>query len=107
MDWIDVILKVGFPITLCLAGGWGVVKAARWLAPRLEGWINRLVTSHEDLTKSCIAIGESNNKTLRSLEVVSVAQQNSILRIEKSLESLCNDRAQSDAKAAPPGPHLP
>ncbi len=81
MDWLDIIRNLGFPAAFCLAAGLGSWKVARWLGPRAEKWIERLVTSHEDLTRSCIEIGRSNSSTLKNLEVIAVAQTNTLGKI--------------------------
>ncbi len=88
MEWIDVIRNLGFPTAICLAVGMGIWRACAWLGPRLEVWVNRLVSSHEALSQSCITIGQSNSETLKKLEVICAAQTTAMHRVETVLAKL-------------------
>jgi hypothetical protein len=89
-----MIDRLGFPLVVIIFGAIGGWRVCRWFAPRLEAWVNRLVTSHEDLTKSCIAIGESNAATLVKLETVQAAQTSAVHRIETTIEELRKTQSQ-------------
>lgn len=95
--WVSAIRDLGVPVAIIVAIGLGLWRMARWTAPRLETWINRLVTSHEDLTRNCVEIGRGNAETLKNQNVTLAAQTSVLHRMETTLQELKDAKCARDA----------
>lgn len=50
-DWLGVLQNLGLPVAIIVFAGWGVVVVARWLAPRIDRLITRLIDSVDEVSR--------------------------------------------------------
>lgn len=86
---IQWVKELGLPVSAALALAVGIYRAARWLAPRAEGWINRIIASHEKMVDDTTETNRQNAETLKQMAVtqaqlttVQAAQTTLLHRVE-------------------------
>jgi hypothetical protein len=81
---IALIKEFGVPTGSLIIAAVFIARAFRWLAPRVEGWIDRVIKAHEKMVSDTTETNRQNSAALQGLATTQ-AQQTTILAAQTTL----------------------